>query len=70
MVIPYRHLVNTSERDNHYNEGKQSYWESNPCYRRERHITDIPSVQFYNALTAKPSLKTVCKLCAKHSITF
>jgi len=27
----------------------------------------MPSIQFYNALTVKPSLKPVCKWYAKHS---
>ena len=39
--------------------------ESNSGSRRERAITDISSVQFYNALIAKPGIKTVCKSCAK-----
>ena len=52
-----------------YNEAK-NHGESNPGFWRERPITDIPSVQFYNALTAKPSIKTVCKSCAKRSIIF
>jgi len=26
----------------------------------------MPSIQFYNALTVKPSLKPVCKWYAKH----
>jgi len=28
----------------------------------------MPSIQFYNALTVKPSLKPVCKWYAKHNI--
>ena len=53
-----------------YFKNTRPHGESNPCFRRERHIIDIPSVHFYNSLSAKPSLKTVCKSCAKYISIF